>query len=113
MSSTRHLLEGHFFEKIGRIAGQRLFHIHEELLMRLLCGKSLHIIGITMDHTISGKWTPEKATQMLEVWVSYVVKLHPELGDIAQQFGVCPLHGDNAAGKHDSEVETAPTSPAR
>ena len=113
MSSTRRLLEGHFFEKIGRIAGQRLFHIHEELLMRLLCGKSLHIIGITMDHTISGKWTPEKATQMLEVWVSYVMKLHPELGDFGQKFGICALHGDDAAGKHDSEVETAPASPAR
>ena len=93
MRGNRELFEKYLDERLSENTATSKFHIYEEAVMRLLCAKSL---DVEFNHSVSGKWTTDKARQLQAAWVRHLVSNDSEVKDMIVEFGV---------GSEDAEEE--------
>ena len=86
LRDNRKLLEKYFEKHVGRTIGLKLFHMFEELAVRLLCGKTM--TGTGMTHAVSGKFSVEKLKVLQAAWAKHVQGTCSELSDMMRVHGI-------------------------
>ena len=85
MRQMRAKAENKMIEIVGASKIESLIRPYEHQVIRLLLGKSLHK---DFPHTVSGRFTAEKANAVGTHWVKWLQTLVPALSDFASNVGI-------------------------
>ena len=99
---NRKMFEEEFKKLLGaNSSSNALFNMFEEALARLLL--SMNLGGLKFHHTVSGKFSKEKAVSLQSAWLRHVEEQHDEMKGIMDRFGIS-AEADDAEPKVAEEV---------